>query len=243
MNTGDGVAPYLIAVGCAVILVAFLVGCDGSLVKYIHNKCLRYGLYLIVCLIVAIPSYHFSNNKVVNVVNTPVLSFVIEPMSDSSSSNTAHLELGNILIDVAPQGNYMLLVSSVPFLSIGFNKEGYLLLNTTVEDSTNKRAVTIKNNNVLTYQKYTFFPAQPDEHTFILKDSGGDEVLHVNFIDPRTIYLTGIFYLKGYSEPVRITDDNMTYPGGGIPGGLIDLSNSSGNVLDFNKDIVTITVG
>lgn len=249
MNSGDGLAPYLLASGSWLVIFAILYTCRESLVRLIRNKWLMWGGCVVICLIIATPAWFLTNYGVnqenERAQNTPTFSCVLEPESGSSNSDTASLRLGTILVKVAPQGSYVLCASSVPFLSIRINKDGHLLLNAVIKDSTNKNIATITNNHVLAYQKYTFWPEQPDEHTFIVNDLEGDDVLHVNFIDPRTIYLTGVFYMKGYSEPVTITDDNMTYPGGGITGGgLIDLSNSSGNVLDFNKDnTVTIMVG
>lgn len=240
MNTGDSIAPYLFTIGGLAVIAAVLMGCSGFFAEHIRRKWLRYGFYLLVCLIVGISLLFFSNYKI---ANTPWSYCVLEPESGSSSSNTTTLMLGGgVFVKVATQGNYILTSSSVPFLSVGINKDGQLLLNATIQDSTGKNVATVENNHVLYYQKYTFFPTHPDKHTFNIYDSEGNEVLHVNFIDPKSIYLTGIFYIEGYSEPVTITEHNgITLPGGSnFNYSLFDLTNSTGSVIDFTNDGVAI---
>jgi hypothetical protein len=239
-------APWFLSIG--VLAVAIIIIFDDY-VRYIFEKHIRQKsiriLICIILLLLCIPTFLITQNSVDNrkeiIAETPSFVGIITPENESTKSDTT-LILGNVLVKVSHIENYVLATSSIPFLSLELTPNGYLKLSANVCDSANNNVVKIKNNIFRIYQNRAFWPIQPDSHTLIIVDSEDIEVLKVQFIDTKTIYMTGIFYIEGYSEPFKISDnDGISYPGGGMNTCFLDMTNYTGKgFINFNKNTVSI---
>lgn len=243
MSTADTLAPWLMAIGALLVVVTIMLRDEvWDLIKRSTHRLEKVGL-IAICVTLVAGTYLISRHEVIRLSNIPTFSCVISPASNSShSGNSTWLLLGNtILVEADQMQNYVLMDSGKPFLSIGLNSQGRLILSTTLRDNTGKHVVSITNNHVLGYQKYVFWPSHPNNSTFIVADSEDNEVLHVFFEDPKTIYVTGVFYLPSYSQPVNITsNDGMTYPGGGMDVVTANLTGNSQGFINFSGNTVSI---
>jgi hypothetical protein len=99
--------------------------------------------------------------------------------------------------------------------------DGQLYISTTVLDSEGKFIVRVMNNEFQASSERAFNPMQPDEHTLVVRDSKGVEVLNVRYQNPRSIRLVGRFQLPGEKNPVQILPaEGLIWPSGSSVGHL-----------------------
>jgi len=91
-------------------------------------------------------------------------------------------------------------------------------------DNRGDHVVRIIDNEFQASQERAFNPSQPDDHTLIVRDLDGIEVLNVRYMNPKVVRLTGVFQLPGFTGGVHVTDEGVRWPdGGGIGYMTLDL--------------------
>jgi hypothetical protein len=94
--------------------------------------------------------------------------------------------------------------------------DGALYVSTSVFDSEGRYIVRVVDNEFQASNERAFNPRKPDEHTLVVRDSKGVEVLNVRYMNPRAIRLVGRFHLPGQREPVEVLPaEGIRWPGGG----------------------------
>ncbi len=95
--------------------------------------------------------------------------------------------------------------------------------------------MSIIENEFQANPEYAFNPRQPDEHSLIVRDADGNEVLNIRFLNPRAMRIVGRFQIPGLSDPVLILpSEGIRWPGGGGIGHLtVDLTASRAGFIDF----------
>lgn len=121
-----------------------------------------------------------------------------------------------------------------PFLKLRV-VDGALYITASIFDHTGQYIVKVIDNEFQASQERAFNPKQPDEHTLIVRDFDGIEVLNVRYVNYRVIRIVGRFNLPGYSQPIEILPaDGVRWPGGGGIGHLtVDMTQSSGGFIAF----------
>jgi hypothetical protein len=148
------------------------------------------------------------------------------------SDDTVQLLLGDDLRVLSASENPVFTKDGKSFLSIGV-KDGLMRITATVLDSNNNPICRIINNEFQAFPERAFNPKQPDEHSLVVRDSSGVEVLNIQFRNPKTIWLIGRFQITGTAEPVLITrSDGIRWPGGGGIGHLtLDMTQAKGGAV------------
>lgn len=150
-------------------------------------------------------------------------------------THTVQLLLGDELrVLSANSDNYIFSRKAKPYLSIGLRNER-MRISATIMDSTNRYVVRIIDNEFQVNPEAAFKPRQPDEHSLVVRDGEGVQVLSIRFLNPRAIRIVGRFHLPGYAEPIVIDPDfGVRWPGGGGIGRLtIDLTRSKAGFIAF----------
>lgn len=121
-----------------------------------------------------------------------------------------------------------------PFLTLR-RKGKFLLVSATIVDKSGKGIVKIIDNEFQASQERAFNPKQPDEHTLVVRDFDGNEVLNVRYLNPRAIRLVGRFQIPGINQPVVIDPvDGIRWPGGiGLGHMTIDVTDSPVGIINF----------
>ncbi len=173
---------------------------------------------------------------------TPVYFGELAPGNDFSPplpagvpNNTIQLLLGDDLrVLAASARNFVFSKGGRSFLSVGITN-GLMRITATVMDSSNRYIVRIINNEFQANPEYAFNPKQPDEHSLIVRDADGNEVLNIRFLNPRAMRIVGRFYMPGLSEPVLILpSEGIRWPGGGGIGHLtVDLTAGQAGLIAF----------
>lgn len=159
-----------------------------------------------------------------------------EPLPPNMPSNATQLLLGDdlrILFRYSRGSHPLIAFKGKPLLTIKIDKHGRLLLTATVADSSNRWICRIIDNEFQISQERAFNPKLINDHTLIVRDENGVDVLNVQFQNPRQIRITGLFHVPGYSEPIQIlSDEGLIAPnGGGIGHAAIDMTaNKNANV-------------
>lgn len=160
------------------------------------------------------------------------------PLPSGVPPDTVQLLLGDDLrVLSASSENYILSLGDEPFLTIGV-QDGTMTISTVVTDSQNHHIVRIIDNEFQAFPENAFNPKQPNEHTLVVRDSGGDEVFNIKFINSKTIRIVGRLHMEGYSDPVLILpDQGLRWPGGGGLGHLtVDMTEvKKGGLIKFPK--------
>ncbi len=174
---------------------------------------------------------------------TPVYFGELVPGNEASPAlpsdvpgNTIQLLLGDDLrVLAASAQNFVLSKGGKSFLSIGI-RNGLMRISATVMDSSNRYIVSIIDNEFKANPEYAFNPRQPDEHSLVVRDTDGNEVLNIKFLNPKVMRIVGRFHLPGYSEPVLVLpDEGIRWPGGGgISHLTVDLTSSQAGFIDFS---------
>lgn len=155
----------------------------------------------------------------------------------NTPESTFKLLLGDDLLVLAAQSeNFILKKENIdtPFLSIK-TTDNHLLLNASIVDSENKNVVKIIDNEFQAFPEASFNPKQPDEHSLIVRDGAGQEVLNLRYLNKDAIKITGRFYIPNYENPVIISkNDGIIFPNGSSINKLtFDVTNSKGGIIVF----------
>jgi hypothetical protein len=233
VSTAQTFAPFLISIGIFLLAIYILSLDDVNqfLKLKIKNKKTRVGIYLLICLIAFLTPFFPLQNHVKEqqaiLAQTPIFYGEITPDSKpnpvSSTAlppDTITLMLGdNLTMEAILADSYILSRNGTPFLEIGIDSNGNMLLTTDIRNNSNDNIVRVIDNEFQANPNYAFHPVQPNQHSLIVRDSNGDEVLNIYFINPKVIRVTGTFYVEGYKEPIRIlptggvTWDNHSFVG------------------------------
>jgi hypothetical protein len=251
MSTGSGWAPWLISIGF--LVVASILVIDDDMRRVITNiikiKWLRVMFYIFFCSLSFVVPFILSQNAANDAreikANTAIFYGELIPdnqqnpvPSEYVPDNAITLLLGDDLtIFAAETGNYILAQENRPFLSIGTDTNGYMVINAEVYDSTNHNVVRIIDNEFQANPEYAFKPKQPDKHSLVVRDAKGIEVLNVQCINPRVIRIVGRFYFSGYTQPVLILPSGIIqFPNGAELGHLaIDMTNITGGLINLGS--------
>jgi hypothetical protein len=158
------------------------------------------------------------------------------PLPTGVPEDAVTIFLGDNMRVISPtRENYVFRSKGEQFLSIGIQDDGTMLLNATILDSVNNRIAKIIDNEFQADPQHAFNPKQPDEHSLVVRDSEGIEVLNVKFLNPKAIRVVGRFYLPGYSEPVEILPEGeIHWPvEKSIRGGTFIFTAESQGFIDF----------
>jgi hypothetical protein len=137
----------------------------------------------------------------------------------------------NLTFEATLADSYILSRNGTIFLEIGLDSNGNMLLTTDVRNNSNDNIVKVIDNEFQANPSYAFHPVQPNQHSLIVRDSNGDQVLNIYFINPKVIRLTGTFYVEGYKDPIRIL------PTGGV---TWDDHRLAGKTLEYIGAVVII---
>ncbi len=223
--TGSGIVPYLLS-------------------QEQHHLALWSGLATIILALLAV-ALHIQNGRIQQEVQaaTPVYFGTltpadgrIPPLPPGVPKGTVTLLLGDELRLLAAQSsNYVLSKAGRPFLTVSI-QDNQLLISAIVMDSINQLVVRIINNEFQVNPQNASNPKQPDEHSLIIRDADGVEVLNVHFINPITMRIVGRFQIPGMPEPVLILPDHgLRWPGGGgISRLTVDMTASKAGFLSFS---------
>lgn len=218
MSNLTNCTPWLIGIG-VLLLAIYIIRLDviqHNLALKIKNRQRRIGSCVIICLAVFflafVPSQNYVTEQQADLARTVIFYGEIIPdnkpnpvSSTGLPPDTMTLMLGNNLsVQVMKAEEYILSRNDTPFLEIGIDSNGNMLLTTDVRNNSNDNIVKVIDNEFQANQSYAFHPVQPNRHSLIVRDSNGDEVLNVYFINPKVIRVTGTFYIEGYKEPIRI---------------------------------------
>jgi hypothetical protein len=157
------------------------------------------------------------------------------PLPPGVPNNTIQLWLGDDLRVLAANAqNFVFSKAGRSFLSVGITN-GLMRINATVMDSNNRHIIRIIENEFQASPEYSFNPRQPDEHSLVVRDADGNEVLNIRFLNPRAMRIVGRFHIPGLSEPVLILpSEGIRWPGGGGIGHLtVDLTASQAGFIGF----------
>jgi hypothetical protein len=258
MNTGSVLAPWLIAVGA--LMVAFVILTNQDIWSIITKRISKYWqkalIFIIICAIFFVPTLivlqNVANNQRDVLSRTPIFLGVLTPGNAQDPYNSYKVNLVNIptLTPIPPDSFRVMLgddsgifidssvnttfgLKGKPFMTIKTNKDGIVVLNTKVLDSTNNRIVAIVDNEFQADPQYAFKPIQPDKHSLVVRDFDGVEVLNIKYINSKTLWITGRFFLPNESKAVTISASGLIelgnieirgiYMVGGEPGGFINL--------------------
>jgi hypothetical protein len=157
-----------------------------------------------------------------------------DPLPPGLPPDTIQLLLGDDLRVLSASQNPLFSKDGKTFLSIAI-RDGEMRLTATILDKNNQPICRIINNEFQAFPERAFNPKQPDEHSLIVRDAEGNEVLHVRFLNPKTIWLTGRFQIPGLEGPLLVLrDEGIRWPGGGGIGHLtIDMTESTGGMIGF----------
>jgi len=229
MSTGQDFAPLLISFG-TLLLAVYVISLDDTnlyLEPRIENRKARIGIYLSICLMAFLaplfPLQNYVKEQQANLAKTPIFYGEITPdnkpnpvSSTGLGPGTMTLVLGdNLAVEVALADLHILSRNDTPFLKFGVDSNGNMLLTTDIRSNSNDNIVTVIDNEFQANPNYAFHAVQPNHHSLIVRDFNGHEVLNIYFVNPKTIRVTGTFYIEGYKEPVRIL------PTGGLLGTTI----------------------
>jgi hypothetical protein len=244
MSTLNNCTPWLIGIGF-LLLAVYIISLDATqqhLLKIKYKKA-RDGLCILVCLIVFLApflwSQHYVKEQQAILAKTPIFYGVITPdnkpnpvPSTGLPLDTMTLMLGdNLSIKAMKADSYILSRNGTTFLEIGIDSNGNMLLTTEVRNNSNDNIVKVIDNEFQANPSYAFNPVQPNQHSLVVRDSNGDEVLNIYFINPKVIRVTGTFYVEGYKEPIRIL------PIGGV---TWDNHSIAGQTLEYIGGVVII---
>jgi hypothetical protein len=224
-----------------VIIGIALVLAGAGLSYYTGNPKILYLGALGVCVLVFYASHrlvlHLESSVKLNVAYFGGLSpgnEPIDPLPVGASPDTIQLFLGDDLRVLSSSQNPVLAIGGKPFLSIAI-RDGLMRLTATILDNNNQPICRIINNEFQAFPERSFNPKQPDEHSLIVRDAEGNEVLNVRFLNPKTIWLIGRFHLPGLKGPILVLrDDGIVLPGGSSIGHLtLNPTTSAAGVLNL----------
>jgi hypothetical protein len=214
----------------AAALMVALVIIFNEYVWTIINKRKRWGSIIIsitICVVCCMPTYLFSHHIIVQQLkkqgNTPIFYGNITvgneptpiPLPSNVSKDTITIMLGDTMrVLLNEHQSYVIAEQNTPIVSIGFDSNGVMLINADVCDSNNNRIVYIKNSVFQANALYAFYPTQPDSHSLIVNDFSGNQVLNIDYMNPKVIRLYGNFYIPGISYPFNIQPNSEIRFGG-----------------------------
>lgn len=86
-----------------------------------------------------------------------------------------------------------------------------LFLNARVSNEGGDRILTVINNLFQADNQNAFYPRMIDNHSLSVNDIDGNEVFNVRFSNPRTIILTGRFFISECENPLLISDNGIKW--------------------------------
>ena len=234
----DKILPYIFVLGIIIIWLYLIT--DNVISEIFHTKITKkwvrtmVSLFVLVsCCVLAFSWASTSINKQEEEkASIPVYNGSLYPGNGPVPEPTRLLlELNNVPSDdiVLMMGNYsfayfskindkyILAGSQKPFIEIGKKPNGSITISTTIIDSHNNKVAKIINNEFVVSPEFSFNPIRPNYHTLIVRDMDGNEVLNMDYVNERTIRITGQFLAEGQRLPVIIDSEGMiTYEGEGL---------------------------
>lgn len=106
-----------------------------------------------------------------------------------------------------------------PMIVVNRDKRGNLVIQTLKIFDANGDIVVWIDNGKIRRGPSSMDPERPNAHTIIVHDRTAAEVLHLTFVNYRSLSLTGLFRHKGV-PPVQIFDDHAQINGARLSGGV-----------------------
>jgi hypothetical protein len=228
-------------------LITLVVGVVfGTAIWYFWDKGQRFNaLYSAmagVCLVILAVGLMVRNDWIKKEIQsrTPVYFGELVPASEDPlppnlAANVVSLMLGDDLQVLSRSARQAVITrGESPIISIGI-EDGTMWINTTLVDSQNRNVVRIVKNEFQAFPEGAFNPKQPDEHSLVVRDADGIEVLNLRFLNPRRIRIVGRFFLQGVGTVTIDANDGIRWPGGGGVGHLtLDMTNApAAGVMKF----------
>jgi hypothetical protein len=150
------------------------------------------------------------------------------------SLNSVEVSLGDdIHIYFSSEHKNVLSRNGTPVLSVSV-RDGLAKLTATILDANNQPICRIIDNEFQAFPDRAFNPKQPDEHSLIVRDTQGNEVLNLQFRNPKWIWITGRFQFPGSSGPLVIDRSELRPPGGqSVKNFSLVMGNSPAGAIDF----------
>jgi hypothetical protein len=236
--------PYWFLYVLYVLLGALISGAFYFLSKKKRRSTLKIGCVAILLFFV-ITALHIYNERTSRQIqkNQPKYSGYLvsakedgDPLPKGAPPDTVQLLLGDDLrVLAAKSENHILSCKGKPFLSIKI-KDGRLYLSATIVDSQNHNIVKIIDNEFQVNTENAFNPKQPDEHSLLVRDTNGQEVLNLRFINEKVVWMIGRFHVDNFDGPIVIDRvEGISWPNGGIGHLTLDLTQSNGGFIEFGK--------
>ncbi len=224
------------------LVIVGIIG-SGSVYYYLSQKrpiaALWSGYFAIVILMLCV-AFYIQNTIVAKQIKTNIPVFNGKIIADNEDTHWVPQDVFSLMLGddlqvlTRSSEHFIFSKDSKPFLKLRvINKE--LFITASIFDHTGQYIVKIIDNEFQASQERAFNPKQPDEHTLIVRDFEGIEVLNIRYINAKVIRLIGKFNLPGYSQPIEILPkDGIRWPGGGGIGHLtVDLTQGSGGFIEF----------
>lgn len=142
------------------------------------------------------------------------------PLPANTPADTISLPLGDDLRVLSTSSSqYVFRRGDKRLLSIGL-RGGKMWISAVITDSSSRNVVRIIENEFQAFPETAFNPRQPDEHSLVVRDSEGQEVLNLRFLNPRAIRITGRFFVQGFGVVAIDPQEGIRFPGGGGIGHL-----------------------
>lgn len=244
METADRLIIPVWVFTIALLVFSLLVGVIWHLINKTNYHFALWVGWGAAVLLVTIIAFFIRNDflKKEIKVKQPIYAGFLLPANDpgpqipkGGSNDTIQLLLGDDLRVLAVKSRTQVLsLRGDPFLTIGI-KDDIMTLGASIVDVQNLNIVRIIDNEFKVSSENAFNPKQPDKHSLIVRDLDGNEVLNLRFMNRKTIRIVGRFHLEGHTEPLIIhPQDGIIWPGGGgISHLTLDMTQSSGGVLNF----------
>ena len=224
MSMVDKIAPYLMSMGALVVALAIIFSEDvWNLVDKLSKKRLSRRLLIQVglCAVLAVPTFFYFNHMVIEqaqkLADTAIyygrITVGDEPIPISNiPENSTTIMLGDkVAVFMRKDQNYVFANQDVPLISLGYDSDGGILINIDLFDSKNRKILDIENNVFYSDKRLGYYPFQPNYHTLLVDDSGGNQVLKIDYMNTNIIRISGKFYVPDYRNPFIITPDSSVH--------------------------------
>lgn len=260
MNTGNILSPLLLAVSVLLIILAVFTNNDvwAYVTSKFHKRVTQILFVIIICMVFTLPTFSISqtitNNKQEQLAKTPIFLGELLPGKEPNPYNSyienpfnipnktpipveaIRIMLGDDSgIYVSPSDNYTFALRGIPFLNVKFGDEGRILVTTQIIDNQNNKVIRVEDNVFQANPAYAFNPQQPNKYTIIVKDWDGNEVLHIKYLNQKTLWISGRFYSPEQQDTITIHSSGLIdgFKGMALRSIYLIESNPTGGIINI----------